>query len=163
MARNVCITAAEGQTGFLIAELLLKHPLPRKVDSVTAFTMDPTSDRVKALDSLGATVSNTAASEVLRTEIEFENISRAEAEKVLRALSESDNMERQSILDYFSLVRKGKISPTAFHDVAGTHPTEPTGFFEMRSGEFKTAKRGNGVTEVATRRQLRAGFSWWGC
>ncbi|EEY19805.1 predicted protein [Verticillium alfalfae VaMs.102] len=115
MARNVCITAAEGQTGFLIAELLLKHSLSRKVDSVTAFTMDPTSDRVKALDSPGATVV-------------------AEAEKVLQALSESDNMERQSILDYFSLVRKGKISPTAFHDVTGTHPTEPTGFFKMRSG-----------------------------
>lgn len=63
---------------------------------------------------------------------------------MLRAQSESDNAEQQYILEYYSLVREGKtnyISTTAFHDVTGTHPTEPTEFFKMYSGEFKTAKR----------------------
>jgi hypothetical protein len=56
MSRNVCITAAEGQTGFLIAELLLSHPYSRKVDSVTALVLDPSASKAKELESLGAKV-----------------------------------------------------------------------------------------------------------
>ncbi|KAM9874798.1 hypothetical protein VDGL01_11119 [Verticillium dahliae] len=320
MSRNVCITAAEGHTGFLIAELLLKHPNSRKVDSVVALTMDPTSDHIKELESLGAKIVHhkpgreravvqtlnqtgcdtmclippahedkldiavelinaarkagitnvclissvgcdyadperqprlrefielesltlaskgdqstelghspcviragfyaenlllyapqaqadgviplpigknhkfapvalgdvanvaahvlsgkgkhgfddkhrgqmmvvtgpmlcagkelaTAASETLGTQIEFEDISQAEAKKVLRAQSDSANAEQQYILEYYSLVREGKtnyISTTTFHDVTGTHPTEPTDFFKMYAGDFKPAKR----------------------
>ncbi|KAH7359420.1 hypothetical protein B0T11DRAFT_356116 [Plectosphaerella cucumerina] len=55
-SRNVCITAAEGQTGFAIAELLLTHPFSGKIDSVTALTMDPSHPRAKELKSLGAKV-----------------------------------------------------------------------------------------------------------
>jgi hypothetical protein len=56
MSRNVCISAAEGQTGFLIADLLLKHPYSRKVDSVIALTLHPDSTKAKELRSLGANV-----------------------------------------------------------------------------------------------------------
>ena len=57
MARNVCITAVEGQTGFLIAELLLTNPdFSSKIDSLTGLTMDPDSPKAKELASLGATI-----------------------------------------------------------------------------------------------------------
>lgn len=57
MSRHVCITAAEGQTGHLIAELLLTgEDYSKKVDSVTALTMDTTADNVKQLKSLGAKI-----------------------------------------------------------------------------------------------------------
>lgn len=55
MARNVCITAADGQTGHLIAELLLTNDT-FKVDSLTALTMHPTASKAKHLDKLGAKV-----------------------------------------------------------------------------------------------------------
>lgn len=43
------------------------------------------------------------------------------------------------ILEYYSLVREGKtnyISTTAFHDVTGIYPTEPTDFFKTYEEEF---------------------------
>ncbi|CAJ2510864.1 Uu.00g064890.m01.CDS01 [Anthostomella pinea] len=56
MPRNVCVTAVDGQTGFLIAELLLTHPFSRKVDSVVGLTLNPSSPKVKELESLGAKI-----------------------------------------------------------------------------------------------------------
>ncbi|KAK4125992.1 NAD(P)-binding protein [Parathielavia appendiculata] len=57
MTRNVCITAAEGQTGFLIAELLLTdQDFKKKIDSLTCLVMDPSSAKAKELQSLGAVV-----------------------------------------------------------------------------------------------------------
>jgi len=57
MSRNVCITAVDGQTGFLIAELLLKNGnFSRKIDSLIALTMDPSSHKAKELESLGAKI-----------------------------------------------------------------------------------------------------------
>ncbi|KAL2756587.1 hypothetical protein ACRALDRAFT_2041242 [Sodiomyces alcalophilus JCM 7366] len=56
MTRNVCITAAEGQTGFAIAELLLSEPFSGKVDSVTALTMDPSHQKPKELAAMNAKV-----------------------------------------------------------------------------------------------------------
>lgn len=56
MSRNICITAAEGQTGFAIAELLLSPPFSRKVDSIKALTMNPSSPKATELQSMGAKV-----------------------------------------------------------------------------------------------------------
>ena len=57
MTRNVCITAADGQTGFLIAELLLKEgKFHKQIDSLTALALEPTSPKCKELESLGAVV-----------------------------------------------------------------------------------------------------------
>ncbi|KAI1263312.1 hypothetical protein F5Y18DRAFT_429400 [Xylariaceae sp. FL1019] len=58
MSRNVCITAAEGNTGFAIGELLLKkqNPFARKVDSVIGLTLNPDAPRAKELASLGAEI-----------------------------------------------------------------------------------------------------------
>ncbi|KAK3312008.1 hypothetical protein B0H66DRAFT_644806 [Apodospora peruviana] len=57
MTRNVCITAVDGQTGFLIAELLLKEgKFHSKIDSITGLTMDPASPKAKELESLGAKI-----------------------------------------------------------------------------------------------------------
>ncbi|KAI0970601.1 NAD(P)-binding protein [Xylaria arbuscula] len=56
MSRNVCVTAVEGNTGFLIGELLLKAPFSRKIDSVVGLAMDPNAERAKELVSLGAKV-----------------------------------------------------------------------------------------------------------
>ncbi|KAJ8124555.1 hypothetical protein O1611_g9086 [Lasiodiplodia mahajangana] len=86
----------------------------------------------------------TAASSALGTKLQFEDISLAEAKRVLRQQSESDDSEKQYLLDYYSLVREGKtnyISTTAFHDVTGTHPTQPTDFFKMYDEEFRPTKR----------------------
>ncbi|KAJ6496062.1 hypothetical protein C8R45DRAFT_153294 [Mycena sanguinolenta] len=86
----------------------------------------------------------TAASQALGTTIQFENISASEAKKVLRAQSESDQSEQQYILEYYSLVREGKtnyVSTTAFRDVTGSAPTEPTEFFKMYAGEMRPRKK----------------------
>ncbi|KAH7045276.1 hypothetical protein B0J12DRAFT_154563 [Macrophomina phaseolina] len=57
MPRNVCITAADGQTGFLISELLLTHPtFSTRIDSLTALTLNPSAPKSKELASLGAKV-----------------------------------------------------------------------------------------------------------
>lgn len=69
---------------------------------------------------------------------------RNEAKRVLAAQSESDESEKEYILEYYSLVREGKmnyIATTAFHDVTGTHPTEPNEFFKSYSTEFRPRKK----------------------
>lgn len=82
----------------------------------------------------------TAASQAMGVEMQFKNISQAEAKRVLKAQSESDQSELDYLLEYYSLVREGKtnyISTTAFHDVTGEHPTEPVDFFKMYAGDMK--------------------------
>jgi hypothetical protein len=55
MSRNVCISAVDGQTGFLIAELLLTdRKFSSKIDSVCGLTLHPTSAKCKELQKLGA-------------------------------------------------------------------------------------------------------------
>jgi hypothetical protein len=47
------------------------------------------------------------------------------------------------LLEYYSLVRDGKtnyISTIGFHDVTGTHPTEPPDFFKTYKDEFMPKK-----------------------
>jgi nucleoside-diphosphate-sugar epimerase len=57
MTRNICVTAVDGQTGFLIAELILKHrDFSRKIDSLAGLSLDPKSARAQELQSLGATI-----------------------------------------------------------------------------------------------------------
>jgi nucleoside-diphosphate-sugar epimerase len=57
MSRNIIITAADGQTGFLVAELLLtNNDFKSKVDSVTCLTLHPSSAKAKELTKLGAKV-----------------------------------------------------------------------------------------------------------
>ncbi|KAH6957595.1 hypothetical protein BKA56DRAFT_200923 [Ilyonectria sp. MPI-CAGE-AT-0026] len=57
MSRKICITAVDGQTGFLIAELILKNEnFAGKIDSVVGLTLDPKSDRAQELKDLGATI-----------------------------------------------------------------------------------------------------------
>ncbi|KAK1236951.1 hypothetical protein MKX08_007899 [Trichoderma sp. CBMAI-0020] len=85
-----------------------------------------------------------AASRALAAKIEFENISENEAKRVLSSQSESDESEKEYILEYYSLVREGKtnyIATTAFHDVTGAHPTEPKEFFKSYSTEFRPRKK----------------------
>ncbi|KAF7532798.1 hypothetical protein G7054_g7626 [Neopestalotiopsis clavispora] len=82
----------------------------------------------------------TAATQVLGVTMQFEDISEAEAEKVFKAQSESDQSELQYLLEYYSLVREGKtnyIATTAFVDVTGAHPTEPSEFFKLYENELK--------------------------
>ncbi|KAH0528961.1 hypothetical protein TsFJ059_003771 [Trichoderma semiorbis] len=57
MSRNICITAVEGQTGFLIAELLLKEgKFARQISSLTGLALDPSSPRAQELTELGGKV-----------------------------------------------------------------------------------------------------------
>jgi len=57
MSRKVCVTAAEGNTGFLIAELLLTDDkFKSKVDSVIGLTMHPGVAKAKELGKLGAII-----------------------------------------------------------------------------------------------------------
>ncbi|KAL5618051.1 hypothetical protein FOVSG1_000273 [Fusarium oxysporum f. sp. vasinfectum] len=85
-----------------------------------------------------------AASKALGAELQFENISHAEAKRVLKSQSEIDPSEQQYLLEYYSLVKEGKtnyISTTAFHDVTGEHPTEPENFFKIYEGEMRPKKK----------------------
>lgn len=85
-----------------------------------------------------------AASQALGQKLEFENISEREAKRVLAAQSDSDDSEKEYLLEYYSLVREGKtnyISTTAFHDVTGGHPTEPTDFFKLYATELRPKKK----------------------
>ncbi|KAH7166410.1 hypothetical protein EDB81DRAFT_639728 [Dactylonectria macrodidyma] len=57
MSRKVCITAVDGQTGFLIAELILTNEdFSSKIKSVVGLSLDPKSDRAQELQGLGATI-----------------------------------------------------------------------------------------------------------
>lgn len=57
MTRNIVITAADGNTGFCIAELLLTHhKFKSKVDSVVGLTLHPSAAKAKELTKLGAKV-----------------------------------------------------------------------------------------------------------
>jgi len=80
-----------------------------------------------------------AATQALGKDMQFEDISEAEAKRVLHAQAPSDASEIQYLLEYYSLVREGKtnyISTCAFHDITGQHPQEPVDFFKVYSGEF---------------------------
>ena len=55
--RNVCITAVDGQTGYLIAELLMTDStFSKKIDSITGISLHPTSPKCKELTKLGAKI-----------------------------------------------------------------------------------------------------------
>lgn len=57
MHRNICITAADGQTGYLIAELLLSDStFSSKIDSVTGLSLHSSSPKCKELTKLGAKI-----------------------------------------------------------------------------------------------------------
>jgi len=57
MSRNVCITACDGHTGFLITELLLTYPdFSSKVDSVVGLSLHPHSSKANELNKLGAKI-----------------------------------------------------------------------------------------------------------
>jgi hypothetical protein len=57
MHRNICITAVDGQTGYLIAELLLTdETFKKKIDSLTGLTLHQNSNKCKELTKLGAKI-----------------------------------------------------------------------------------------------------------
>lgn len=57
MSRNLAITAADGQTGHLIAELILTNEdFSNKINSLTATSLYPESERVKELEKKGANI-----------------------------------------------------------------------------------------------------------
>jgi hypothetical protein len=88
----------------------------------------------------------TAASQALGVDMQFEDISEAEAKKVLKAQSDSDPSELQYLLEYYSLVREGKtnyIATTAFVNVTGGSPQEPEDFFKVYAEEFKPKADGH--------------------
>ncbi|KAF1940158.1 NAD(P)-binding protein [Clathrospora elynae] len=80
-----------------------------------------------------------AASKVLGTAMQFEDISEAEAKKVLKVQSDYDPSELLYLLEYYSLVREGKtnyISTTAFFNVTGNQLQQPEDFFKMYKKSF---------------------------
>ncbi|KAI0398323.1 NAD(P)-binding protein [Xylariaceae sp. FL0594] len=86
----------------------------------------------------------TAATDALGTKVEFEDISEAEAQKVLKSQSDSDDSEKEYLLEYYRLVREGKtnyVATTAFRDVTGNQPTQPVELFKMYSEEMRPRKR----------------------
>ncbi|KAM0265164.1 hypothetical protein ACHAQJ_000317 [Trichoderma viride] len=85
-----------------------------------------------------------AASKAIGAQIEFEDVSWNEAKRLLASQSESDESEKEYILEFYSLVREGKtnyIATTAFHDVTGTHPTEPDQFFKLYAADLRPRKK----------------------
>jgi len=97
----------------------------------------------------------TIASEALSVEMQFEDISEAEAKKVLHQQSHHDDSEKQYLLEYYSLVKEGKtnyISTTAFQYATNNNPQTIEDFFKVYSASFqpheehptKKRKVGNG-------------------
>jgi hypothetical protein len=57
MSRKLCITAIDGETGSLIADLLLTHKdFAHKIRSVTGLTLHPDSPKCEELKKNGATI-----------------------------------------------------------------------------------------------------------
>jgi hypothetical protein len=57
MSRKLCITAVDGQTGYLIAELLLTSAqFSNKLDSIIGLSLEPHSSKCKALGKLGVNI-----------------------------------------------------------------------------------------------------------
>lgn len=57
MSRKLCITAVDGQTGHLIAELILTDEhFSKKIASLTGLALDPNNENCKLLKKLGATI-----------------------------------------------------------------------------------------------------------
>ncbi|CEL05037.1 hypothetical protein ASPCAL06159 [Aspergillus calidoustus] len=57
MSRKLCITAVDGHTGFLIAELILTdETFKKKLASVTGLSLNPNADSCKELEGLGARI-----------------------------------------------------------------------------------------------------------
>ncbi|KAL2807776.1 NAD(P)-binding protein [Aspergillus granulosus] len=57
MSRQLCITAVDGHTGFLIAELILTDQNFKKaIGSVTGLSLSPNADSCKELEGLGAKI-----------------------------------------------------------------------------------------------------------
>lgn len=55
--RNVCITAVEGQTGSLLAQLLLREgKFYKNISSLTGLALNPTSTKLDELKELGAKI-----------------------------------------------------------------------------------------------------------
>ncbi|KAL0471995.1 hypothetical protein QR685DRAFT_561670 [Neurospora intermedia] len=85
-----------------------------------------------------------AASQAVGQKMEFENISEREAKRILKAQADIDDSEKEYLLEYYSLVREGKtnyVVTTAFHDVTGEQPTQPSEFFRMYSHELRPKKK----------------------
>lgn len=61
----------------------------------------------------------------------------------MKKQAESDTSEIQYLLEYYSLVREGKlnyISTNAFHDITGKHVQEPVEWFKTYKEEFVKQK-----------------------
>lgn len=57
MPRNICITAAEGHTGFAIADLLLAHDnFKKKFTSLTGLSLNPNAPHCKELAKRGVEI-----------------------------------------------------------------------------------------------------------
>lgn len=57
MSRNACISAVEGNTSYLIAELLpTDENFSNPVNGLTGLTMNPNAERCKDLANLGVTI-----------------------------------------------------------------------------------------------------------
>ncbi|OCK73395.1 hypothetical protein K432DRAFT_398900 [Lepidopterella palustris CBS 459.81] len=57
MSRKVCISAIDGQTGFLITELFLSNPtFPGKVAAICGLSLYPASAKYKELQKLGVNI-----------------------------------------------------------------------------------------------------------
>jgi hypothetical protein len=56
MPRNICITAIEGQTGFLIADLLLSEQFESEIDSIVGLALNPQDPKATELQSRGVKI-----------------------------------------------------------------------------------------------------------
>ncbi len=76
---------------------------------------------------------------------------------MLRSQSDSDESERQYLLEYYSLVREGKtnyVSTLAFQAITGTNLQEPPEFFKAYAEEFQPH---GGKQRESKRRKLDGG------
>lgn len=130
---------ALGDLAHLAAVVLVSQGPHGFDDEVRGQLMVLTGPQMCAGDELAE-----AASQSLKTKMEYEEISPEKAREILDAQTEIDDSEKAYLLDYYSLVREGKtnyVSTIAFKYVTLAEPTLPSEFFESYSEEFKPKKR----------------------
>lgn len=69
---------------------------------------------------------------------------RREAKRVLKNQSDSDDSEKEYLLEYYALVREGKtnyVSTLAFHAITGVGPLQPPDFFKAYAEEFQPQEK----------------------
>lgn len=130
---------ALGDVALLAANILISSGPHGLSDNVRGQLIVLTGPMLAAGEELA-----TAASDGGGAKLKYEDISEDEAMKLLSKHPEVDDSEKEYLLEYYGLVREGRmnyISTIAFNAVTGQSPMAPEEFFKTYAAEFQKRKK----------------------